>query len=84
MIARITEPDLDEKGVRYTRKVTIVWIGFFIFNAAIASWTVAYGTLEQWTLYNGLISYCLIGLLLGGEYLVRRKVRVKDERFGSQ
>lgn len=78
MIARITEPHLDDKGVLYTRKVTMVWVGFFIVNASIASWTVVYGTLAQWTLYNGFISYCLTGTLLGAEYLVRRVVRAKE------
>ncbi|MEH6477990.1 MAG: hypothetical protein V7727_20025 [Sneathiella sp.] len=77
LIARITEPDLDEKGVQYTRNVTIVWILFFVFNSVVATWTVLYGTVEQWTLYNGLISYCLTGLLFAGEFLVRRTVRAK-------
>jgi len=78
MIARITEPDLDDKGVSYTRKVTLIWVVFFLLNATIAGWTVVYGTLEQWTLYNGFISYCLTGALLGAEYLVRRVVRAKE------
>ena len=30
--ARIQEPDLPEAAVRYTRKVTIVWCGFFVVN----------------------------------------------------
>jgi len=77
MIARISEPDLDGKGIQYTRNVTIVWVAFFAVNASIALWTVMYGTLEQWTLYNGLISYCLTGLLFAVEFMVRRFVRAK-------
>lgn len=76
-IARMTEPDLDQKGVLYTRNVTLMWVLFFMFNAAVSAWTVLYGTLEQWTIYNGIISYCLTGLLFAGEFLVRRLVRVK-------
>lgn len=75
MIARIREPDLGESGKRYTRNVTIVWVGFFAVNASIAAWTAFYGSLAQWTLYNGFISYCLTGALFGGEMIVRKIVR---------
>jgi len=78
-IARITEPELDEKGVLYTRNVTLIWVLFFVFNTTVSAWTVLYGTLEQWTIYNGFISYCLTGLLFAGEFLVRRLVRVKEK-----
>ncbi|MBE7636520.1 hypothetical protein GUA87_06655 [Sneathiella sp. P13V-1] len=75
MIARLKEPDLAPSGVQYTRKVTIVWILFFAINASIALWTATYGTLEQWTVYNGFISYCLTGLLFAGEYAFRLRIR---------
>lgn len=74
-LARLQEPDLPPAGVRYTRQVTRVWCGFFIFNASIASWTALYADLATWTLYNGLISYALMGLLFSGEWLVRRRLR---------
>lgn len=73
--ARIAEPDLDERGVRYTRKVTIAWMLFGFINAAIALITVLIGDRAVWTLYNGFISYVLVGLLMGVEYVVRRCVR---------
>jgi len=28
-----------------------------------------------WTLWNGLLSYLLIGLLMAGEWLVRQRIR---------
>jgi uncharacterized membrane protein len=74
-IARLTEPDLPPEGVAYIRKVTWAWLGFFLVNATIAAWTIRYGTIEQWTLYNGFISYLLIGTLFTVEYLIRRRVR---------
>jgi len=74
-IARLVEPTLDRPGIAYTRRVTQVWLGFFVVNGAVSWATAVYGTLEQWTLYNGLIAYLLIGALFGGEYLVRRRVR---------
>jgi uncharacterized membrane protein len=76
-LARLHEPDLPESGVRYTRVVTFVWCGFFLLNGAIALWTAVAGSWQVWTLYNGLIAYIGMGLLLGGEWVVRRFVRPK-------
>lgn len=74
-IARLQEPDLDDQGVAYTRKVTQVWCLFFLFNAAIAGATIWSGSDKLWALYNGLISYLLMGLLFAVEWLIRRKIR---------
>lgn len=81
-LARLQEPDLDENGQRYCRKVTYVWCGFFIANAAMAATLVVYGTVAQWTLYNGVISYILMGTLMGGEWLYR-KWKIEPQRRSS-
>ncbi len=73
--ARSFEPDLPQEGVRYTRKVTLVWACFFAVNGAIAMWTVLQPGWKAWMLYNGLISYIAAGALFAGEYLVRQRVR---------
>ncbi|WP_025135428.1 membrane protein [Achromobacter sp. DH1f] len=70
-LARLRHPDLPEAGVRYTRKVTQVWCGFFTLNGAIAAALAAWAPWTWWTAYNGAISYALMGLLLGGEWLLR-------------
>lgn len=72
-MARMREPDLSPRGVAYTYKVTWVWIVFFIVNGSIASLTAVWGSDEIWVLYNGFIAYLLIGILAGGEWLVRRR-----------
>lgn len=74
-MARLTEPTLDAHGVHYTRRVTQVWCVFFIANGAISSWTALIDNEKIWTLYNGFISYILMGALFAGEWLVRRRVR---------
>lgn len=74
-LARLEDPNLPPKGVIYTRKVTQVWIGFFLANAGLSLLTVWYGDHWLWSLYNGCISYVLMGLLMAGEMVVRRKVR---------
>ncbi|WP_339630771.1 hypothetical protein [uncultured Sneathiella sp.] len=75
--ARMMEGELDEQAIRYTRNVTVAWVVFFLLNAAISLWTALYGDLATWTLYNGFISYILIGLMFGGEFLLRQYVKRK-------
>ena len=55
----------------YCRRVTICWCGFFIFNTIVAIITALWTSEMVWSLYNGLISYCLIGGLLLGEMIFR-------------
>ncbi|MCK5831604.1 MAG: hypothetical protein KAH20_15020 [Methylococcales bacterium] len=74
--ARLQHPDLPEKGIRYTRKVTQVWCVFFMFNGLVATATVLWSSFAFWSLYNGFISYVLMGLLMAIEYGVR--IRTQD------
>lgn len=71
-IARLTDPDLPQAANPYLRNVTIAWLCFFILNGSAASWTVMFGTVQQWTLYNGFIAYLLIGAMFAGEFVLRR------------
>jgi uncharacterized membrane protein len=78
-LARLREPHLDARGIRYTRRVTQVWCGFFAANAAIAAFTAfraaARGDRALWAFYNGFLAYALMGALFLVEWLVRRRVR---------
>lgn len=74
-LARLQHPDLPPEGVRYTRRVTQVWCLFFVINGGIAWFTALYSSMAVWSLYNGLISYLLMGLLFAGEYIVRKKTQ---------
>ena len=73
-LARLQERDLPPAAVRYTRHVTMLWCLFFIINGSIALATCLYGSMQLWALYNGLISYILIGLLMAAEWIVRKRV----------
>ena len=74
-LARLTEPDLPEAAIRYTRRVTQVWCVFFVINGSIALFTAFWASAATWSLYNGVIAYLLMGLLFGGEYLVRLRFK---------
>lgn len=77
--ASLTEPDPSPTARAYMRKVTRVWFLFLLGNATLSALTVAAGDRELWTLYNGLISYLLMGTLFGVEYLIRRRVRAREK-----
>jgi acyl-coenzyme A synthetase/AMP-(fatty) acid ligase/3-hydroxymyristoyl/3-hydroxydecanoyl-(acyl carrier protein) dehydratase len=72
---------LAEKRIEaYCRKVTVVWCVFFIFNGGIAAAVVFFASDALWSLYTGGISYILIGILFGGELMVRKKADKKMPR----
>lgn len=78
-LARLREGDLPPAGVRYTRRVTQVWCVFFIFNGGVSLFTCLTGNVHWWTLWNGMISYLLMGLLFAAEWLVRLRVKRRYE-----
>ena len=73
-----------EKQVNnYCRKVTIVWCVFFILNGTAAVCTTfaekLFGVTPEearriWAVYNGGISYILMGTLFVVEYIIRKLV----------
>ncbi|WP_250478002.1 MULTISPECIES: hypothetical protein [unclassified Caballeronia] len=65
--ARIGTPDLSNAAVVHTRRVTQIWCGFFAANGLFSLYTALYWQREAWSLYNGAISYGLVGALLAGE-----------------
>ena len=73
-LARQLEPDFPESGVRYTRRVTQAWCVFFLLNTALTLWSIHAGE-KVWALYNGFISYVLMGCMFAGEWLIRRRVK---------
>jgi len=71
--ARVVHRDISREAIAYTRRLTIVWCGFFAFNGAVALWTALAASWAVWTLYNGLISYVLIAALVLGELWFRQR-----------
>lgn len=69
------EPDFPLSAVAYTRRVTQVWCGFFLLNGAAAFATAIWASEAIWSLYTGVISYVLMGVLFGVEFLVRLRFR---------
>ena len=62
---------------KYCFKVTIIWCIFFILNGSAALYTVFSKSDKIWSIYNGGISYGLMGVLFAVEFLVRMVVNSK-------
>lgn len=73
--ARAGNPDLPLEAIGYCRKATFFWCVFFLLNGCISLYTALYASPEIWALYNGLISYLLLGAFFFVEYTVRRIVK---------
>ena len=75
-IARAMEPDIKPKALEYTRKLTYVWAVFTFLNWLVSVATV-FMSEAVWALYNGFISYLLIGMFFAVEYIVRIRFKRK-------
>jgi uncharacterized membrane protein len=70
-IARLRERELSAAQVRHCRTTTVMWCAFFAANAAVCAALAWSAPLWLWTLYTGVISYALMALLFGLEWMVR-------------
>ena len=78
-IARVLHPDLPPQGVVHCRRVTQAWCLVLAANVAVSVYTAFATSLRIWSLYNGVIIYCVFGAMLLGEYLLRLQLRRKWE-----
>ncbi len=71
IFARRQVKSLSEQEVRYCRKLTGLWSLFFIINGSISLITAVAGNMEHWIIYNGFLSYIMIGLFFSIEMTYR-------------
>jgi uncharacterized membrane protein len=64
---------LSAAELRYTRKVTIAWVVFFLLNMAVTGLLFAFAPLPIWSFFANFLSLPLILLMFGAEYVVRRR-----------
>lgn len=68
---RLEFPEFPPGISDYCRQLTLVWTGLFTFNAAMCIALAIWGSDFWWALYNGVLIYLLISLLMIGEYVYR-------------
>ncbi len=75
--ARACGDKLEKPAWNYTKNVTYIWCIFTFANFLISVWTIFLSD-KIWILYNGFISYFLVGTLFGAEYIVRTILRKRN------
>lgn len=65
------EKNISTEKKRYLRNLTKVWCGFFVGNIILSAYSWHLGV-DAWLLYNGVISYILMGLLFIGGFIYGR------------
>jgi len=80
-IALAAEPDAGEEVMRYTKNLTYIWSAFMFLNFTVSFATV-FMSKEIWMLYNGLISYMLVGAFFFIEYIVRLNFKQHHSKPG--
>lgn len=78
-IAKKMDGELTDFSRNYTRKLTYVWCIFLFVNLSISFATV-FMSPKVWELYNACISYIVLGVMFGVEYIVRIILRAKYDR----
>jgi uncharacterized membrane protein len=75
--ARMMKPELSVPEQAHCRSWTRIW-GIYLLVLAAAGLALArWATLAVWTVYVGVVSYVLVGVLFAFEYLIR-KIRFRD------
>lgn len=74
---RLQFPEFPSAIGRYCRQLTIVWTVFFAINAVTVSALAIWGAEYWWSIYNGVLIYLFMGLLVIIEYIYRR-IRFAD------
>ena len=75
-MAKLMEPNIKPKALEYTRKLTYIWSIFMLANFFISLATV-FMSEKVWAIYNGFLSYMLVGVFFIIEYMVRINFKKK-------
>jgi uncharacterized membrane protein len=59
-------------------RASVVWCVFFFVDAIIAVITVYFSSELVWGIYNGGITYCIMGLIFVGEFIV---LKIKEKKY---
>ncbi len=74
--ARMRHPELPPEAIRHCRQATVAWTVLLAILSLVSAVSAVWGNLRFWAIWNGAVSYGLMGLLFALEYAVRRARRV--------
>ncbi len=70
------EPDV----LRYTRQLTLAWTLFFIAISLVSALLFAFAPIETWSIFANFMTFPLVLLMFGVEYLVRLRKLPNQEK----
>jgi uncharacterized membrane protein len=76
-VVRLQFPELPPAVSLYCRQLTQLWTAFFAGNALVCTVLAVWGSSFWWALYNGVVIYLMIVVMVVGEYIYRR-IRFAD------
>ncbi len=69
--ARRQVKKISAEEIHYCRNLTVLWSLFFLLNGTVSVIIALKDNMEYWVIYNGFISYILIGLFFAVEMTYR-------------
>lgn len=78
--AEMVHGDLAPEVVRYTRQVTLAWVGFFLAISVVSSALFFLTPIETWSVFANFLSFPLILLMFAVEYGVRLRKLPHQEK----
>ncbi|MEO6929913.1 MAG: hypothetical protein ABI190_12185 [Casimicrobiaceae bacterium] len=76
MIARFAQAERGEltpELADYARRLTWIWVAFFVATASTAAWLAAAGLVRAWIVFTTFGNYAAVALLFVGEIYYRRR-----------
>lgn len=67
---RLSEGELHPKTAMYTRNLTYIWAGYLLLQFFVSFLTLFMSD-KIWMLFNGCLSYVLLGIFFAIEYVIR-------------
>ena len=79
-LARRVHGSLTPAMAAYSRKVTLLWTGYFVAMAALSGALYAAAPFDVWATFANLVTPLAIVLMFVGEYLLRYRLHPEFER----
>ena len=72
LYAKLLGDRLEERHLRYNRKLTIAWSVFFFTMGTSSILLALFGTFDNWSLFTHVISYLLVAVFFVIEFFYRK------------
>lgn len=79
-LARRVHGQLTPAMAAYTRRLTAVWVGYFLAMAVASVALFVAGDFGHWSLFANILTPVFTGLMFLGEYLLRYRLHPEFER----